>query len=74
MIDLQLGDCLDLLKAVPENTYDLVCADMPYGTTQCKWDTTIDLDLLWCELLRVAKDRAAIILCAQTPFQSQNTP
>jgi len=67
-IKLQQGDCLELLKAVPENTYDLICADMPYGTTQCKWDTTINLELLWAELVRVAKENAAIILFAQTPF------
>jgi site-specific DNA-methyltransferase (adenine-specific) len=68
MINLQNGDCLELLKAVPENTFDLICADMPYGTTQCKWDTVIDLNLLWPELERVAKDNAAIVLFAQTPF------
>lgn len=68
MVNLQNGDCLELLKAVPENTFDLICADMPYGTTQCKWDTVINLELLWAELERVAKDRAAIVLFAQTPF------
>ena len=67
-IKLQQGDCLELLKAVPENTYDLICADMPYGTTQCKWDVVIDLELLWSELVRVAKSNAAIVLFAQTPF------
>ncbi len=68
MINLQNGDCLELLKAVPEKTFDLICADMPYGTTQCKWDTVINLDALWVELERVAKENAAIILFAQTPF------
>lgn len=68
MINLQNGDCLELLKAVPENTFDLICADMPYGTTQCKWDTVINLELLWKEINRVAKDNAAIVLFAQTPF------
>lgn len=68
MIDLKNGDCLELLKAVPDNSVDLVCADMPYGTTQCKWDTTIDLDRLWVELKRITKERAAIVLFAQTPF------
>lgn len=67
-LDLRRGDCLKLLKSVPTNSVDLVCADMPYGTTQCKWDSLIDLDALWPELLRVTKERAAIILFAQTPF------
>lgn len=68
MIDLRHGDCLELIKSIPSNSVDLVCADMPYGTTRCKWDTLIDLDALWPELKRVTKERAAIVLFAQTPF------
>lgn len=67
-MNLQQGDCLELLKKVPTNSVDLICADLPYGTTQCKWDTLIDLDLLWVELKRIAKDRTPIVLFAQTPF------
>ncbi|KZN65069.1 DNA-cytosine methyltransferase [Pseudoalteromonas luteoviolacea CPMOR-1] len=67
-VNLFQGDCLQLLDLLPDNSIDLICADMPYGTTQCKWDTQIDLTLLWPKLKRVAKDRAAIILFAQTPF------
>lgn len=68
MIDLRHGDCLELIKSIPSNSVDLVCADMPFGTTRCKWDTLIDLDALWPELKRVTKERAAIVLFAQTPF------
>lgn len=68
MMDLKQGDCLELIKLVPDNSVDMVCADMPYGTTQCRWDTPIDLDVLWPELKRVTKERAAIVLFAQTPF------
>ena len=67
-VNLQHGDCLELLKDVPADSVDLICADMPYGTTQCAWDTPIDLNTLWPLLERVAKDNAAIILFAQTPF------
>jgi len=78
MIDLQFGDCLQLLDDLPENSVDLVCADMPYGTTRCKWDTPICLESLWPKLKRVTKERAAIILFAQTPFDkvlgSSNLP
>lgn len=78
MIDLQRGDCLELLKSVPDSSIDLICADLPYGTTQCKWDTVIELNALWPELKRVTKERAAIILFAQTPFDkvlgSSNLP
>lgn len=62
------GDCLQLLDSVPENSIDLVCADLPYGTTNCSWDTLIPLAPLWRQIERVVKDTAAVILFAQTPF------
>lgn len=68
MVTLKLGKCLELLPTVPDNSIDLICADMPYGTTECKWDTLIPLEPLWQQLKRVAKERAAIILFGQTPF------
>lgn len=67
-ITLKEGCCLELLKTQKENTFDFICMDLPYGTTRCKWDITIDLDSLWAELKRVAKDNCAIALFAQTPF------
>lgn len=63
-----LGDCLEKMKSIPDNSVDLVCCDMPYGTTNCKWDTNIDLQLMWGEYSRIAKDNAAFVLFAQTPF------
>lgn len=68
MINLIHGDCLQHLKSIEDGTVDFICADMPYGTTQCKWDSIIDLELLWPELWRVAKPSAAIVLFAQIPF------
>lgn len=65
---LMHGDCIDLLKKIPEKSIDMICADMPYGTTNCKWDSTINLDLLWPELERIIKNKGAIVLFAQTPF------
>ena len=56
------------MKAIPDNTVDLICCDLPYGTTRCKWDTQIDLTLLWEQYNRVTKDTSAILLFAQTPF------
>lgn len=67
-LKLMQGDCLELLKTLPDNSVDFVCADMPYGTTKCKWDTIIPLKPLWEELKRVVKPRAAIALFSQTPF------
>ncbi|CAJ6620051.1 DNA methylase N-4/N-6 domain-containing protein [Burkholderia pseudomallei] len=44
---LMQGDCLELLEQVPDNSIDMVCCDLPYGTTNCRWDTTLDLPRLW---------------------------
>jgi site-specific DNA-methyltransferase (adenine-specific) len=69
MLNLLLqGDCLSLLKAVPDNSVDMVLCDLPYGTTQNKWDSVIDMRLLWPEYQRVTRDNSAIVLFAQTPF------
>lgn len=67
-INLFHGDCLVDLKQVPSKSVHLISGDLPYGTTLCKWDVLIDLDLLWIELKRIIKDDGAIILFAQTPF------
>jgi len=65
---LMHGDCLSLLDSVHDKSIDLVCADMPYGTTRCSWDSVIKLTPLWKQLKRVTKENAAILLFAQTPF------
>lgn len=67
-VTLLNGDCLDLLNEVPDNSIDMVCCDLPYGTTQCKWDSPIDLPSLWKQYTRVTRKGAAIVLFAQTPF------
>lgn len=67
-IRLHNGDCLDVMTALQKSSVDLVIADLPYGTTQCKWDTQIDLAQLWSQYRRVCKPSAAILLFAQTPF------
>jgi site-specific DNA-methyltransferase (adenine-specific) len=60
------GDCLDLMRALPGASVDMVLCDLPYGTTQNKWDSVIDLDALWREYKRVC--RGAIVLTASQPF------
>lgn len=67
-IDLRQGDCLELMKDIPSKSIDLILCDLPYGTTRNKWDSVIDLELLWEQYSRVIKDRGAILLFAQTPF------
>ena len=65
---LMQGDCLELLAEIPSASINMVCCDMPYGTTNCRWDTTLDLQRLWAQYRRVTTDNAAIVLFAQTPF------
>lgn len=65
-----LGDCLEVMKEIPDDSIDMVLCDLPYGTTQCKWDTIIPLDELWKQYNRVCKQRAPIILTAAQPFTS----
>ena len=62
------GDCLDLLPTIQDESIDLILCDLPYGTTQNKWDSVIPLEPLWREYWRITKPNAAIILIAQTPF------
>lgn len=67
--EIYLGDCLELMpKHIEDKSIDMVFCDLPYGTTQNKWDSVIDLDKLWKEYNRVIKDNGAIVLFAQTPF------
>lgn len=70
MIDLRQGDCLELLKDIPDGSVNLILTDPPYGTTACKWDSVIDFDLMWTELKRVIKPNGAIVLFGSEPFSS----
>ncbi|WP_056963256.1 DNA methyltransferase, partial [Levilactobacillus spicheri] len=71
MIDLQKGDCLELMKKLPDNSVDAVICDLPYGTTNCKWDTIIPFEPLWHEYKRIIKLGGAIVLFGTEPFTSQ---
>jgi DNA modification methylase len=67
--EIYLGDCLELMpKHVEDKSIDMIFCDLPYGTTQNKWDSVIPLDKLWGEYERVIKDNGAIVLFSQTPF------
>ena len=65
------GDCLELMKDIPDGSIDMILADLPYGTTACKWDEIIPFDLLWEQYERVIKDNGAIVLTSDEPFTSQ---
>lgn len=62
------GDCIETMKEIPEGSVDMVLGDLPYGTTQCKWDSVIDLEAFWEQVWRVTKPSAAVVLTAQGPF------
>ena len=69
-IQLYQGDCLEVMKNIPDRSVDLVLTDPPYGTTAWKWDSVIPLEPMWKELKRITKDNAAIVLMANQPFTS----
>lgn len=64
------GDCLELMQDIPNASIDMILCDLPYGTTQCKWDTIIPFELLLEQYKRIIKDDGAILLFGQEPFSS----
>lgn len=64
------GDCLTLMKDIPDKSVDMILCDLPYGTTFAKWDKHINFEKLWVEYKRIIKDNGAIVLTAQQPFTS----
>ncbi len=64
------GDCLELLKTIESSSVDMVLADLPYGTTSCKWDVRIPFVPLWEQLNRVTKPNAAMCVFGNEPFSS----
>ena len=68
MIDLKCGDCLKLMKDISDKSIDMILCDLPYGTTQNRWDTVISLNDLWNQYKRIIKDDGAIVLFSQPPF------
>ena len=71
-MDIQLynGDCLELMKNIPDGSVDLVLTDPPYGTTACKWDSVIPFEPMWEQLNRIIKPNGAICLFGSEPFSS----
>lgn len=67
-IDLRHGNCLDIMSTLPDSSVDLLLVDLPYGTTACKWDSVIPLDVLWPEYNRICKVSAAMVFTAAQPF------
>jgi site-specific DNA-methyltransferase (adenine-specific) len=70
MIDLRLGDCLEVMQTIPDKSINAIICDLPYGTTACKWDSVIPFEPLWAQYKRIIKDNGAIVLTASQPFTS----
>lgn len=64
------GDCLEKFKLIPDHSIDAIITDIPYGTTQNKWDVVIPFVLMWKELNRIVKQGGAIVLFGSEPFSS----
>ena len=66
--ELWQGDCLELMKDIPDKSVDMIFTDLPYSTTQNSWDCMINLDELWKQYKRIIKKNGCIALWAQAPF------
>ena len=67
---LYQGDCLEIMKEIPDKSIDMILCDLPYGTTACSWDIIIPFEPLWEQYERVIKDNGAIVLFGTEPFSS----
>lgn len=65
-----LGDCLDIMKDIPDNSIDCIICDLPYGAVECAWDSIIPFDKLWEQYLRITKETAPILLFGAEPFST----
>ena len=65
-----IGDCLEKMKNIPDNSIDMILCDLPYGTTACSWDTIIPFDALWEQYNRITHSHSPIVLFGNNPFTS----
>lgn len=70
-IDLLNGDCLELMKAIPNKSIDMILCDLPYGTTKNKWDSVIDMTDIWEGYERIIKDNGVIALFCDGLFMAK---
>lgn len=68
--EIWLGDCLELMRQIPDKSVDMILCDLPYGTTKCKWDVVIPFDKLWEQYKRIIKSNHPILLFGSEPFSS----
>ena len=70
MNEIWLGDCIELMKDIPDNSVDMILCDLPYGITSNEWDKPIPFAPLWKQYRRIVKNNSAIVLTASQPFTS----
>lgn len=68
---IKQGDCLKLMRELPDKSVDMILADPPYGLTACKWDKPVSLSQMWQEYRRIIKEHGAIVLFGKEPFTSE---
>ena len=68
--EILLGDCLELMKDIPNGSIDMILCDLPYGVTSCKWDAVIPFEPLWEQYERIINNDGAIVLTSVQPFTS----
>ena len=68
---IECGDCLELMKEIPDGSIDMILCDLPYGTTKNKWDSVIPFEPLWEQYNRIIKDNSAIVLFGSQPFTTE---
>jgi len=69
--ELYHGDCLEVMKQLPDKSVDMILCDLPYGVTHNKWDSVIPFDLLWNQYERIITDNGVIALFAQDKFTAK---
>lgn len=69
--ELVRGDCFDVMDDIETESVDLILCDLPYGTTACKWDSMLNLDLLWKQYNRIVKSNGVIVLFSAQPFTTK---
>ncbi|UWJ04768.1 adenine-specific methyltransferase [Stenotrophomonas phage CUB19] len=65
---LYKGDCLEVMKKIPDGSVDMILCDLPYGTTACAWDSIIPMDALWSHYKRILRSKGAVVLTGSQPF------
>lgn len=71
MYFIKQGDCLELMKDIPDKSIDMILCDLPYGTTKNKWDSMISFEHLWYQYKRIVKENSPIVLFGSEPFSSK---